>query len=113
EGEKTFDTTLRLPKHLRSDERRVLEVPAEVTGHQVKSPQASGQGPTAVTGASMGLSSVGSVLPWPAVTGSLFNVPNLPNVVPRCRLKDLVTPVEESAAGSPSGFLRPGASVIS
>jgi cobalt-zinc-cadmium resistance protein CzcA len=113
EGEKTFDITLRWPKDLRGDEQTILQIPIEVTGHQVKSQQGGGQPGTAVTGPSVALSAGGTVLAPPAVAGSLVNAPPLPNVVPRLRLKDLVVPVSESHAGGATGFIRPGASVIS
>jgi cobalt-zinc-cadmium resistance protein CzcA len=108
EGEKTFDITLRWPQKLRGDEQKILEIPVEVTNNQVKSLQGGGQPATAVSGGSTMLSAVGTALALPSLTGSVNNAPNLPNTLPRCRLKDLVV-----APTSEAKYLRPGASVIS
>src|SRR5262249_27838 len=113
EGEKTFDITLRWPDRLRKDETTVLQIPVEVAANHVKSPHASRQPAAPTPGGSQGLSSTGTFLPLPALTGSLFNAPNLPNAVPRSRLGDLVTSPDPTATpGTGRHFIRPGASMI-
>lgn len=83
EGEKTFDITLRWPGHLRSDEESILDIPVDVLKNRVAE-ESSETGVPSLTG---------SVLPLPAATGSVDV--SMPTAVPRRRLRDLVTPLNE------------------
>jgi len=67
-----------------------------------------------VTGPSTGVNPIGTNLPMPSLWGNLFNAA-LTNVtsVPRLRLAQLVTPVNEAGQPDANGrFLRSGASTI-
>jgi cobalt-zinc-cadmium resistance protein CzcA len=112
EGEKNFDITLRWPFALRSDEQKILQIPVEVSGNQIKPLAGFTLAATATTGASQGLATIGTMLPPPALIGSVYNATNLPNEVPRVPLKELVSSVVQPEKGSQQQFLRPGASVI-
>lgn len=102
EGEKTFDITLRWPAHLRSDEERILDIPVDVLKNRVVPTTGAGVGTLALSGTSTS---------QPSVTGSV-DTP-LPSLVPRRRLRDLVTPLNDSGERDPSApFTRAGASTI-
>jgi cobalt-zinc-cadmium resistance protein CzcA len=102
EGEKTFDITLRWPTPLRADEEQILEIPVEVVKNRVV--------PTA--GAEAGaLPLAGTSISQPSVTGSAEVA--FPNAVPRRRLRDLVTPINERGERDATApFTRSGASTI-
>ena len=102
EGEKTFDITLRWPAHLRADEEQILDIPVDVLKNRVVPTTGAGTGTLALSGTSAA---------QPSVTGSV-DTP-LPVVVPRRRLRDLVTPLNEDGERDPSApFTRAGASTI-
>lgn len=102
EGEKTFDITLRWPARLRADEQQILDIPVDVLKNRVVPETDGHQG---------GIPLAGTSSSPPAVTGSA-DTP-LPSVVPRRRLRDLVTPLNEKGERDPSApFTRSGASTI-
>jgi cobalt-zinc-cadmium resistance protein CzcA len=114
EGEKTFDISLRWPEHLRGNEQAILDIPIEVTNNTVTPGYVPGTPQTPVTGASIGVNPIGTNLPMPSLWGNLFNaaVTNVTSV-PRLRLAQLVTPVNEAGIPDPNGkYLRSGASTI-
>src|SRR5262249_14963709 len=112
EGEKMFDITLRWPARLRSDEDAILSIPVDVSNNTVTPGSVPSFQPTPLTGSSSGLAMTGTSAALPSLTGSMFNA-NLNNTssVPRLRLRDLVTPLDENGLSNPKGqFIRPGAS---
>jgi heavy metal efflux system protein len=113
EGGKSFDITVRFPEKLRRDEASILELPVEITGHQVAA-GALVMAPTPTSGGSSGLSPTGTSLSPPALTGSADAAPTLPGSnLPRRRLADLVTPLNAKGQPDETGsFVRPGASTI-
>jgi cobalt-zinc-cadmium resistance protein CzcA len=114
EGERSFDITLRWPKDLRRNEEEILDIPVDVIKNTITGPLASTQS-TPISGGSTVLSSTGTSLSMPSVTGSTYNsTADTMSLVPRRRLRDLVTPQDEHGNPDPHGkFLRPGASIIS
>jgi len=113
EGGRTFDITLRYPARLRSDVQSILDIPVDVTSHQVAPHGAQQQAATPVTSASTGLSSIGTSANFPALTGSNVNAPALANLAPQRRIGDLVTPLDDKGHPSKDGhYVRPGASTI-
>ncbi|HEX3871355.1 MAG TPA: efflux RND transporter permease subunit, partial [Pirellulales bacterium] len=115
EGEKRFDVTLRWPPELRENIDEILKIPVDVVKNNVTSGPVASMAGTPLTGASTGLSSTGTSMAMPSLTGNMFNAtPNNVARVPRRRLGDLVTPVNEQGQPDPDGsFVRPGASTIS
>jgi heavy metal efflux system protein len=114
EGEKAFDITLRWPERLRASEQAILQIPVDVTDNVVTPGAIPSVAQTPLTGPSMGVSSTGTALAMPALTGSA-SAANYNNVSssPRRRLGDLVTPLDADGRSDPGGsFLRPGASTI-
>jgi cobalt-zinc-cadmium resistance protein CzcA len=114
EGEKTFDISLRWPEHLRGNEQAILDIPIEVTNNSVTPGYVPSTPQTPVTGASIGVNPIGTNIPMPSLWGNVFNaaVTNVTSV-PRLRLAQLVTPVNEAGIPDPNGkFLRSGASTI-
>ncbi|HEY7330065.1 MAG TPA: efflux RND transporter permease subunit [Gemmataceae bacterium] len=114
EGEKTFDISLRWPEHLRGNEQAILDIPIEATNNTVTPGYVPGTPQTPVTGASIGVNPLGANMPMPSLWGNVFDAA-LTNVtsVPRLRLAQLVTPVNEAGLPDPNGkFLRSGASTI-
>jgi cobalt-zinc-cadmium resistance protein CzcA len=102
EGEKTFDITLRWPGHLRSDEEQILDIPVDSLKNRVVSTTAGGVSSLPLAGTSLSM---------PSVSGSVET--NLPTGVPRRRLRDLVTPINEQGERDPDApFTRSGASTI-
>jgi len=102
EGEKTFDITLRWPTHLRADEDKILDIPVDVVRNRVVASQGEASGSLPLAGTSSRP---------PSVTGSIDDT--LPDVVPRRRLRDLVTPLNAEGERDPSApFTRSGASTI-
>ncbi|MSR56517.1 MAG: hypothetical protein EXS05_02450 [Planctomycetaceae bacterium] len=114
EGEKKFDITLRWPEKLRENTDAILNIPVDVVKNNVTG-AGGGQQQTPVSGATTGLSAIGTSLSMPALTGSIRNaMADILSRVPRRRLRDLVTPVDEKGRPDPDGsFARPGASTIS
>jgi Cu/Ag efflux pump CusA len=103
EGEKLFDVTLRWPFARRWDQSSILEIPVDIinnsvpAGLQPATPQTTTVGPG--TGPSVSTSNV-------APTIQSINVGNYNALVPRLRLKDLVSPV------GPDGRPDPGTQIF-
>ena len=102
EGEKTFDITIRWPYDLRDDAESILEIPVDVVKNRV----------TERTATSIGLQADGTSETIPSVTGNKEQ--ELSFAVPRRRLRDLVTPLNEKGQRDPTAksFTRSGASTI-
>jgi cobalt-zinc-cadmium resistance protein CzcA len=111
EGEKSYDVTVRFPPRLRNNEQAILDIPVDVTGHQVTASPVPSQAPTPVSGGSAGVSPTGTTAALPALTGNVYNTPAVTPAVPQRRLGDLVVSPGK-AAGESSQYLRPGASTI-
>jgi cobalt-zinc-cadmium resistance protein CzcA len=104
EGEKLFDISVRWPKHLRSSEADILDIPVDIINNTV----AQTQGPNVIPNpAGYGIAS-------PSIKGSLADTGNpISSQAPRLRLRDLVTPVGDNGSPNPAGqFERHGASTI-
>jgi cobalt-zinc-cadmium resistance protein CzcA len=102
EGERTFDITLRWPERLRMDENQILDIPVDVIKNRVE-PSSSDQ--------PANLAITGSNVTQPVSTGSIYL--EQPTGVPRRRLRDLVTPINEKGERDPKAtFTRSGASTI-
>jgi heavy metal efflux system protein len=113
EGEKTFDLSLRMSPQWRRDEESIKTLLVDVTNNQITPGYVPGTQPTGATGATGGVSSVGTSLSMPAVVGSQFATYNPQNAVPRRRLGDLVVPLDDQGRPDPKGsFVRSGASTI-
>ncbi|MES1213007.1 MAG: efflux RND transporter permease subunit, partial [Singulisphaera sp.] len=116
EGEKAFDITIRWPLRLREDESDILDIPVDVTSHQVTEGTQAGTLGAPVSGVSAGIASKGSSIPLPTPTGSRRGSTSLEaSTTPRERLGDLITPLGENLDDrlDPNGqFVRPGASTI-
>jgi cobalt-zinc-cadmium resistance protein CzcA len=114
EGEKTFDITLRWPERLRGNEQAILDVPVQIANNTVTPGSTPSLPQTPVTGAATGVSTISTAIPMPSPLGSAFNaVVNNITTVPRLRLRQLVTPVNDEGLPDPAGkYLRPGASTI-
>ncbi len=94
---------MRWPAHLRADEENILDIPVDVLKNRVVSTSGAGSGTLAISGSNS---------EQPSVTGSV-DTP-APTVVPRRRLRDLVTPInEDGQRDSAALFTRAGASTIS
>lgn len=103
EGEKIFDLTLRWPAWRRNSESSILDIPVEIVNNQVVLPG----GPSG-TPNPFGFSQTG-----PASTGFQVDTRNVITAMPRLRLRDLVSPVNQYGQADPKGqFERPGASTI-
>jgi cobalt-zinc-cadmium resistance protein CzcA len=118
EGEKTFDIALRWPAALRNSAEAILNIPVEIANNQTTSGYVPSTGPTPQTGASTGVSTVGTSVVMPSKTGSQFGgTYNDTSSVPRRRLGDLVTPLNDQGQPDPHrdlvhDFVRSGASTI-
>ncbi len=116
EGEKSFDIIIRWPQELRQDETAILDIPVDVTSHQVTSGAQAAAGASPVSGASTSVASTGFSNSLPSLTGSTRSgVPLEILTAPRERIRDLVTPQGQDPDGplDPQGrFVRPGASTI-
>ncbi len=118
EGEKSFDITIRWPEQLRQDETAILDIPVDVTAHQVTGGQsgAASVTATAAVGAPTSVASTGFSSSLPSLTGSVRgSVPAELLSAPRERIRDLVTPqsADPDDPLDPEGrFVRPGASTI-
>ncbi len=114
EGEKTFDIALRWPERLRGNEQAILDIPIEVNNNTVTPGYVPGTPQTPVTGPSIGVNPLGTNVPMPSLWGNVFGaaVNNITSV-PRLRLGQLVTPVNEFGVPDRNGkYLRSGASTI-
>jgi cobalt-zinc-cadmium resistance protein CzcA len=114
EGEKTYDITLRWPAALRNSSEAILNIPVEITNNQTTSGYVPSTAQTPQTGATTGVSTVGTSVVMPSKTGSQFGgTYNDTSSVPRRRLGDLVTPLNAEGKPDPHGdFVRSGASTI-
>ncbi|HVU87078.1 MAG TPA: efflux RND transporter permease subunit [Pirellulales bacterium] len=116
EGEKSFDITIRWPLRLREDESDILDIPVDVTSHQVTEGTQAGTAGAPISGVSVGIASKGSSKSTPTPTGSIRGSTSLEaTTTPRERLGDLITPLGDAADDrlDPDGqFVRPGASTI-
>jgi cobalt-zinc-cadmium resistance protein CzcA len=102
EGERTFDITLRWPERLRMDENQILDIPVDVIKNRVESGSQDQPASLAFTG---------SNVTQPRSTESIFL--EQPVSVPRRRLRDLVTPLNDKGDRDPKAtFTRSGASTI-
>jgi heavy metal efflux system protein len=111
EGEKTFDITLRWPFVKRQDESSILEIPVDIGNVNMSQGLTPGTQQTPWTGAATAPAAGGTALPNPA-QGSVNNTSYNP-FLPRLRLKDLVSPVDQFGQRDPLGsFTRPGGSII-
>ena len=113
EGEKRFDLTLRWPGALRQTQEEILNIPVDVVGNRT-----SGAAPTTsqtrFSRGVVGISPTGTSATMPSLTGNAFNnIFDDSSRVPRVRLKDLVTPINERGLPDPNGrYVMPGASTI-
>ena len=114
EGETIFDITLRWPEPLRSSVQAILDMPVDITNNQVTAGYVPSLPQTPQTGASSGVSGVGTSVAMPSKTGSqLGGTLNDISTAPRRRLGDLVTPLNEQGEPDPKAdFVRTGASTI-
>jgi cobalt-zinc-cadmium resistance protein CzcA len=111
EGEKTFDITLRWPFVKRQDESSILEIPVDIVNNTLTPGSVPSTQQTTISGSGVGPSPTGSSVANPTLVSSnlaLFN-----SFLPRLRLRDLVSPVDEDGLPNPKGsFTRPGGSII-
>jgi cobalt-zinc-cadmium resistance protein CzcA len=114
EGVRSFDISLRWPERLRGYEQAILDIPIDVVNNIVTPGYLPGTPPTPVSGPSVGVNPLGTNVPMPSLWGNIFNaaVNNITSV-PRLRLSQLVTPVNDDGVPDPRGkYLRSGASTI-
>jgi heavy metal efflux system protein len=114
EGEKRYDLSLRWPQELRRTQEQILNIPVDVVKNTVTSGSVASVGRTQFTGASTGISSIGTSKEMPSLTGNAFNgtLDDLSHV-PRRRLRDLVSPLNDRGLLDPKGkYVIPGASTI-
>jgi cobalt-zinc-cadmium resistance protein CzcA len=106
EGEKRFDISLRFPEALRSSEEAILNIPVDVYNNRVTQNDHRRS--------RNALAAIGTDQPPPAPSGtSLGSEFNNLATVPRRRLGDLVTPLNDAGQFDSHGrFIRPGASTI-
>jgi cobalt-zinc-cadmium resistance protein CzcA len=113
EGEKRFDLTLRWPPRLRRTQEQILNIPVDVVKNSVTAPVTT-LNQTRLSGSATGISSTGTSVEMPSLTGNAFNA-TLDDIsrVPRRRIRDLVTPMNRHGDQDPNGrFVREGASTI-
>jgi cobalt-zinc-cadmium resistance protein CzcA len=103
EGEKLFDVTVRLPRHLRGSETSILDMFVDISNNSV----------VLVGGPGVSPSATGSGNATPSTTGSPVSTGNpLPNT-PRVQLRQLVSKIDKDGAPTEKGdWIRPGASTI-
>jgi cobalt-zinc-cadmium resistance protein CzcA len=106
EGEKTFDITLRWPQRLRDSEDAILHIPVDVTNNTVTPGYVPSLQQTPLTGASAGVSTVGTAAAMPSLFGTALaaNVNNMSSS-PRLPLKDLVIPLDADGLPNPTDNL--------
>jgi cobalt-zinc-cadmium resistance protein CzcA len=111
EGEKTFDITLRWPKHRRDDQSSILDIPVDILNNTLTPGSIPGTQQTTITGPATGPSPIGRSTPNPALVSSGIAAYN--SFLPRLRLGDLVSPLGPDGRPDPAGtFSRPGGSMI-
>lgn len=114
EGEKRFDITLRWPQPLRDSEQAILNIPVEIRNNKTSSGDVASTAATPVSGAATGVAATGAAQQMPAITGNRYDA-TFSNIdsIPRRRLADFVTPLNERGNFDPKGtFVRAGASTI-
>ncbi len=116
EGEKSFDIAIRWPQEMRGSEERILDILVDATNNTVTGGNTPSAAQTPVGGPSTGPSATGTSNTLPTVHGSANVAPlNNPTAsVPRRRLRELLTPLNEKGEPDEKGstYLRPGASTI-
>ena len=111
EGEKTFDITLRWPLAKRQDETSILDIPVDIWNNALTPGSIPSAQQTVITGPAAGPSPTGTSNPNPAPVSSAIAAYN--SFLPRLRLRDLVSPVDQYGMANPKGeFTRPGGSTI-
>lgn len=112
EGERKFDVTLRWPAALRANEQAILDIPVEVVRNRTSQHPSDVRGDDADAPGQINFR--GERRPLPAVSGTRLGGPVLESAnIPRRRLRDLVTPLDQSGEQNPAGrFVRSGASTI-
>jgi cobalt-zinc-cadmium resistance protein CzcA len=113
EGEKTFDVTLRWPMVRRQDQTSILEIPVDIGNNTLTPGSVPSTNQTTITGPQSGPSPTGTGNPNPALVGTGIAPYN--SFLPRLRLRDLVSPVDEDGTVNPdpnASFSRPGGSMI-
>jgi heavy metal efflux system protein len=111
EGEKLFDITLRWPFNRRWDQSSILEIPVDIINNSMTAGLQSATPQTLTVGAGTGPSAQGTSNASPTPISQ--NIGNYNALVPRLRLKDLVSPVGPDGRVDPYGdFNRPGGSII-
>ena len=103
EGEKLFDVTLRWPFRRRWDQSSILEIPVDISNNTMTAGLQPATPQTLSVGAGSGPSTQGTTNPYPTVVSQ--NLGNYTALVPRLRIKDLVSPV------GPDGRPDPGTQV--
>jgi cobalt-zinc-cadmium resistance protein CzcA len=91
EGAKLFDITLRWPSNRRSDQSSILEIPVEIINNQWTAGLMASMQQTTTVGQGTAPSAQGTSLQYPSFVSQ--NLANQLSLVPRLRLKDLVSPV--------------------
>jgi cobalt-zinc-cadmium resistance protein CzcA len=113
EGEKTFDVTLRWPRVHRQDQSSILEIPVDISNNILSPGSMPGTVQTTISGPQYGPSATGTGNPNPALVSQGIAAYNA--FLPRLRLRDLVSPVDEDGTPNPdpnASFSRPGGSMI-
>lgn len=111
EGEKTFDITLRWPLERRQDQAAILEIPVDILNNQFTANSQAGTQPNVLAGGATGPSATGTSVASPALVSS--GMASYGSLLPRLRLKDLVSPVGDDGRPDPkAAFVRPGGSLI-
>ncbi len=119
EGEKTFDISIRWPGPRREDKESILEIPVDIYNQQLAASHAPSVGQTIGSGAASGPSASGTGVAAPATVSS--NLAVYGALLPRLRLRDLVSPVgadgrpavtEEGHPDPQASYIRPGGSMI-
>ncbi|MGH7227163.1 MAG: efflux RND transporter permease subunit, partial [Gemmataceae bacterium] len=104
EGVRSFDIALRWPERLRGYEEAILDIPIDATNNQVTQGYQPARPATPVTGASVGVNPIGTNVPMPSLWGNVFNAAiNNITTVPRLRLRQLVSPVNDKGEPDPNG----------
>src|SRR5262249_36320517 len=101
EGEKTFDVTLRWPLVKRQGEISILEIPVDISNGNLSAGLVPNAQQTPWTGAAAAPATGGTAMPNPAqgtVNNTTYN-----SFLPRLRLKDLVSPVDQYGQCDPNG----------
>ncbi|MGC3972482.1 MAG: efflux RND transporter permease subunit [Pirellulales bacterium] len=106
EGERSFDLTLRWPERLRSSADQILQIPVDVLRNSVHEHREGDEDSS--------ISPLGSSRAQPSLAGTSFlSTSAYLDLVPRRRLGDLVSPVNEEGLPDPDGsFVRSAASTI-